>query len=92
MLVYTSHMHSMPLSEREAHDARLPCAQVVSERLSRHVLKNWKRFVEGINEVATIEIDLEVTFQTASNVTLRCFGTSAAASSSARTAPGWLSA
>ena len=35
-------------------------AQVVSERLSRHVLKNWKRFVEGINEVATIETQLEV--------------------------------
>ena len=33
--------------------------QAVSERLSRHVLKNWKRFVEGINEVATIEHDLE---------------------------------
>jgi len=35
-------------------------AQVVSERLSRHVLKNWKRFVTGINEVSTIETDLEV--------------------------------
>lgn len=36
-----------------------PVPQAVSERLSRHVLKNWKRFVEGINEVATIEHDLE---------------------------------
>ena len=33
--------------------------QAVSERLSRHVLKNWQRFVEGINEVSTIEHDLE---------------------------------
>ena len=35
--------------------------QAVSERLSRHVLKNWQRFVEGIHEVATIEQDLQVT-------------------------------
>ena len=41
------------------HVAGCP-AQVVSERLSRHVLKNWKRFVTGINEVSTIETDLEV--------------------------------
>lgn len=37
-----------------------PAEQAVTERLSRHVLKNWQRFVEGIHEVATIEQDLQV--------------------------------
>jgi hypothetical protein len=34
--------------------------QSVSEKLSIHVLHNWDRFVEGVNEVASVERDLEV--------------------------------
>ena len=34
--------------------------QIVSEKLSQHVLKNYSAFVSGVNEVASIEQDLTV--------------------------------
>lgn len=34
--------------------------QIVSEKLSQHVLKNYSAFVSGVNEVASIEQDLQV--------------------------------
>ena len=34
--------------------------QVVGEKLSRHVLANYEEFVRGVNEVASIEKDLQV--------------------------------
>ncbi len=34
--------------------------QVVGEKLSLHVLANYEEFVRGVNEVASIEKDLEV--------------------------------
>ena len=36
------------------------CFQVVSELLSRHVLLNYDKFVEGITEVGLVEDDLQV--------------------------------
>lgn len=35
------------------------CAQVVSERLSQHVLDNYSKFVAGVTEVASVERDLQ---------------------------------
>lgn len=34
--------------------------QVVGEKLSLHVLANYEEFVRGVNEVASIEQDLQV--------------------------------
>ena len=34
--------------------------QVVGEKLSLHVLANYEEFVRGVNEVASIEKDLQV--------------------------------
>lgn len=34
--------------------------EVVSERLSKHVLANYDVFVQGINEAASVENDLQV--------------------------------
>ncbi len=34
--------------------------EVVSERLSKHVLANYDTFVRGINEAASVEADLQV--------------------------------
>ena len=35
-------------------------AQTVSERLSQHVLDNYSNIVSGVNEVASVERDLQV--------------------------------
>jgi len=35
--------------------------EIVSERLSKHVLANYDTFVRGINEAASVEADLQVT-------------------------------
>lgn len=35
--------------------------QVVSEKLSAHVLQNYDKFVSGVNEVVCVERDLQVT-------------------------------
>lgn len=35
-------------------------SQVVSELLSRHVLLNYDKFVEGITEIGLVEDDLQV--------------------------------
>ena len=34
--------------------------QVVSEMLSRHVLRNYDKFVAGVNEISAIEGELQV--------------------------------
>lgn len=34
--------------------------QVVGEKLSLHVLANYEEFVRGVNEVASVEKDLQV--------------------------------
>ena len=44
-------------------EERANVLEIVSERLSKHVLANYDVFVEGINEAASVEADLEVDFQ-----------------------------
>ena len=36
--------------------------EIVSERLSKHVLANYDTFVRGINEAASVEADLQATY------------------------------
>lgn len=38
----------------------LPRAQVVSERLSAHVMAHYAQFVDGIEEVTRVQADLQV--------------------------------
>ena len=40
--------------------------QVVGEKLSLHVLANYEEFLRGVNEVASIEKDLQVGVQMSS--------------------------
>lgn len=39
---------------------RATVLEAVSERLSKHVLANYDVFVQGINEAASVESDLQV--------------------------------
>lgn len=41
-------------------EERANVLEIVSERLSKHVLANYDMFVEGINEAASVEADLQV--------------------------------
>lgn len=41
-------------------EERANVLEVVSERLSKHVLANYDVFVRGINEAASVENDLQV--------------------------------
>lgn len=53
--LYNSHSNLLAVQARtEIH------MQVVGEKLSFHVLANYEEFVRGVNEVASIEKDLQV--------------------------------
>lgn len=41
-------------------EERTTVLEVVSEKLSRHVMQNYDKFVEGVNEVTYVEEDLQV--------------------------------
>eukprot|EP00891_Asterochloris_glomerata_P005698 jgi/Astpho2/5698/fgenesh1_pg.00079_%23_105_t len=47
----------------EVAEARTGVLEVVSEMLSRHVLRNYDKFVAGVNEISAIEGELQAAWQ-----------------------------
>jgi hypothetical protein len=60
----------------------LVACQVVSELLSQHVLKNYDKFVAGIDEVGLVERDLVSAYDTAKNARANLLASSAEISTS----------
>ena len=58
-------LRAMPPNFREAEldavvEERATVLEVVTERLSKHVLANYDMFLQGVNEAASVEEDLHV--------------------------------